>query len=91
MTLFNQKTFLCPDVLCSCEKSKPTARLRPYNSIWLNVSGDLTPGEYPIKISLEQGGNVIGESEYTVKVLDFLFLGKPTYIGLLAQGMIVSK
>ena len=70
-----KKPFLCPDVLCSCEKRKPTARLGCYNSLWFTVKGDLTPGEYPIEISLEQNGYVIGTTEYKVTVLDF-YLGK---------------
>ncbi|MBE6674327.1 MAG: DUF4091 domain-containing protein [Ruminococcaceae bacterium] len=70
-----KKPFFCPDVLCSCEKRKPTARLGCYNSIWFTVNGDLTPGEYPIEISLEQNGYLIGKAEYKITVLDF-YLGK---------------
>ena len=74
-----KKPFLCPDVLCSCEKRKPTARLGSYNSIWFTIKGDLTPGEYPIEISLEQNGYVIGKAEYKVTVLDF-YLGESTLV-----------
>lgn len=74
-----KKQFLCPDVLCSCEKRKPTARLNMYNSIWFTVQGDLLPGSYPIEISLEQNGYVIGTAEYCVTVLDF-YLGKNQFI-----------
>lgn len=69
------KQFLCPDVLCSCEKRKPTARLGMYNSLWFTIKGDLLPGNYQIDISLEQNGYVIGTAEYNVTVLD-CFLGK---------------
>lgn len=75
----SDKPFLCPDVLCSCEKRKPTARLGIYNSIWFTVKGDLQPGTYPIEISLEQNGYVIGTTAYTVTVLDF-YLGNSSLI-----------
>ena len=74
-----KKPFFCPDVLCSCKKRKPTARLGCYNSIWFTVKGALTPGEYPIEISLEQNGYVIGKTEYKVTVLDF-YLGESELI-----------
>ncbi len=70
-----KKQFLCPDVLCYCEKRKPTARLNMYNSIWFTVKGDLLPGNYPIDISLEQNGYVIGTATYNISVLDF-YLGE---------------
>ena len=66
-----KKPFLCADVLCSCERRKPTARLGCYNSIWFTIKGDLKAGTYPIEISLEQNGYVIAKTEYTVTVLDF--------------------
>lgn len=71
----SRKPFLCPDVLCSCKDRKPTARLGCYNSIWFTVQGELVPGTYPIEISLEQNGYVIGKTTYTVTVLDF-YLGE---------------
>lgn len=74
-----KKAFLCPDVLCSCKRRKPTARLGSYNSIWFTISGDLTPGVYPIEISLEQNGFVIGKTNYKVTVLDF-YLGESELI-----------
>ena len=48
-----KKPFLCPDVLRPCEERKPVSRQGLYNSIWFTVRGELTPGEYPIEISLE--------------------------------------
>ena len=74
-----KKPFFCPDVLCSCKSRKPTARLGNYNSLWFTVKGDLIPGKYPIEISLEQNGFVIGKTEYTVTVLDF-YLGESELI-----------
>jgi hypothetical protein len=72
---FTKKPFLCPDVLCPCDERKPTARQGCYNSIWFTIKGDLKPGVYPIRISLEQNGYVICEVEYKVSVLDF-YLGE---------------
>ena len=74
-----KKPFFCPDVLCSCKKRKPTARQGLYNSLWFTIKGDLTPGEYPIEISLEQNGYVIAKTEYKVTVLDF-YLGESDLI-----------
>lgn len=76
---FTKKPFLCPDVLCPCDERKPTARQGCYNSIWFTIKGDLKPGVYPIKISLEQNGYVICEVEYKVSVLDF-YLGESELI-----------
>lgn len=74
-----KKPFLCPDVLRPCEERKPVSRQGLYNSIWFTVRGELTPGEYPIEISLEQNGYVIGKAEYKVTVLDF-YLGESSLI-----------
>ncbi len=74
-----KKPFLCPDILCPCDKRKPTARYGIYNSLWFTIKGDLIPGEYPIEISLEQNGYVIGKTQYKVRVLDF-YLGQSTLI-----------
>lgn len=74
-----KKSFFCPDALCSCKKRKPTARQGNYNSLWFTIKGDLTPGEYPIEISLEQNGFVIGKASYKVRVLDF-YLGQSELI-----------
>ncbi len=74
-----KKPFLCPDILCPCDKRKPTARYGSYNSLWFTIKGDLTPGEYPIEIKLEQNGYVIGKTQYKVRVLDF-YLGQSTLI-----------
>ncbi|MBO4982712.1 MAG: DUF4091 domain-containing protein [Clostridia bacterium] len=75
----SKKAFLCPDVLCSCEKRKPTARQDSYNSLWFTVKGDLKPGVYPIEITLEQNGYVLGKTDYKVTVLDY-YLGESDLI-----------
>lgn len=76
---FTKKPFFCPDVLRPCKKRMPTARMGLYNSLWFTIKGELTPGEYPIEISLEQNGFVIGKASYKVRVLDF-YLGESELI-----------
>ena len=59
--------FLCPDVLRE-KHSSLTLRHGVWSSLWFTVSGKRRAGDYPIKISLTRGGDVLCTHTYTLSV-----------------------
>lgn len=56
--VISKAPFLCPDVLLPIDKRLPTGRYNSYSALWFTVKGDLPPGTFDIKITLNSGGNI---------------------------------